>query len=243
MSNEAGRKNNQNETFRSFQTGSWEIMETIRQLLDYVIHLDEYLMLITQKYGLWTYAISFLVIFAETGFVVTPFLPGDSFLFALGTIAAIGNLNVIYLFLILFAAAIIGDTVNYWVGHKIGHKAYEKNYRLLNREHLDKAHAFYDKYGGKAIFLARFVPIVRTFAPFVAGVGKMNYSYFIFYNVVGGLVWTSLFVFAGYFFGNVPFVKHNFEYVIFGIIGVSLVPIFVEWIKAKKERRTKNNEQ
>ncbi|HEB65446.1 MAG TPA: DedA family protein [Chloroflexi bacterium] len=208
-------------------------MDWLTTLIDIFLHLDVYLAEVIQTYGLWTYALLLLVIFMETGFVVTPFLPGDSLLFAAGTFAALGALDVKVLFLLLGLAAIGGDTVNYWVGHYIGPRAFSGSVRFLKKEHLDKTHAFYEKHGGKTIILARFIPIIRTFAPFVAGVGAMTYSHFIAYNVVGGLAWVSLFLFGGYFFGNIPVVKENFEFVILGIIFISVLPPIVEYLKAR----------
>lgn len=210
-------------------------MDWLSFLLNVFLHLDQYLADVIHQYGSWTYAILFFVIFMETGFVVTPFLPGDSLLFAAGTFAAIGSLNVYFVALLLMVAAILGDTVNYWVGHYLGDRAYQ--IKWIKREYLDKTHAFFEKHGGKTIFLARFVPIVRTFAPFVAGIGHMSYGYFITYNFVGGITWVALFTFAGYFFGNIPFIKHNFEFVIIAIILISVVPIFVEWWKARREAK------
>jgi membrane-associated protein len=207
-------------------------MDIIAFLLDLFLHLDEHLASIISQYGVWTYGLLFLVIFMETGFVVTPFLPGDSLLFAAGTFAALGSLNVYVLVGLLIAAAVLGDTVNYWIGHALGDRAYHT--RWVRKEYLDRTHAFFEKHGGRTIFLARFVPIVRTFAPFVAGIGRMSYGYFISYNVVGGIVWVALFVLAGYFFGNIPFVKANFEFVILAIILISVVPIAVEWWKARR---------
>lgn len=208
-------------------------MEMVKMLLDLFLHLDIYLSEIIQNYGLWTYGLLFLVIFLETGFVVTPFLPGDSLLFAAGTFAALGALNVALMFLLLFGAAVLGDTVNYWIGHAIGPRAFEQNYRFLKREHLEKTQRFYEKHGGKTIVLARFVPIVRTFAPFVAGVGVMNYGRFIMYNLIGGLLWTALFIFGGYFFGNIPIVRHNFEFVIVFIILISVIPMAIEFVRGR----------
>jgi membrane-associated protein len=207
-------------------------MDLLASLLDLFLHLDEHLANIISQYGAWTYGILFAVIFMETGFVVTPFLPGDSLLFAAGTFAALGAMNVYVLAGLLMLAAILGDTVNYSIGHYLGERAY--NIKWIRREYLDRTHAFFEKHGGKTIFLARFVPIVRTFAPFVAGIGKMSYTYFITYNFMGGVVWVLLFTFAGYFFGNIPFVKKNFEFVIVGIILVSVVPMGVEWWKARR---------
>jgi membrane-associated protein len=208
-------------------------MEQIRFLIDLFLHLDEHLANIINQYGVWTYAILFLIIFMETGFVVTPFLPGDSLLFAAGTFAALGSLNVWLLILLLIVAAIGGDTVNYWIGHYLGDRAY--NIKWIKKEYLDRTHAFFQKHGGKTIFLARFVPIVRTFAPFVAGMGKMSYGYFFSYNVFGGIVWVVVFTLLGFFFGNIPFVKANFELVIIAIILVSVVPAVWEALKARRE--------
>jgi membrane-associated protein len=208
-------------------------MEQIQFLIDLFLHLDEHLANIINQYGVWTYAILFLIIFMETGFVVTPFLPGDSLLFAAGTFAALGSLNVWLLLILLMVAAIVGDTVNYWIGHYLGDRAY--NIKWIKREYLDRTHAFFEKHGGKTIFLARFVPIVRTFAPFVAGMGKMSYGYFFSYNVFGAIAWVLLFTLLGYFFGNIPFVKANFELVIIAIILISVVPAVWEALKARRE--------
>jgi len=208
-------------------------MEQIRFLIDLFLHLDEHMANIINQYGAWTYAILFLVVFMETGFVITPFLPGDSLLFAAGTFAALGSMNVWLLVVLLIIAAIAGDTVNYWIGHYLGDRAY--NIKWIKREYLDRTHAFFEKHGGKTIFLARFVPIVRTFAPFVAGMGKMSYGYFFSYNVFGGIVWVLSFTFLGYFFGNIPFVKKNFELVILAILLISVVPIIWEALKARRE--------
>jgi membrane-associated protein len=175
----------------------------------------------------------FFIIFLETGFVVTPFLPGDSLLFAAGAFAGMGWLNVSLLFFLLAIAAILGDTVNYWIGHYIGPRAFSGNIRFLKQEHLIRTHEFYEKHGGKTIVLARFVPIIRTFAPFVAGIGAMSYGRFVTYNVVGGIAWVALFSFGGYFFGNIPFVKENFTLVILGIIFVSLLPPIIEYLKVR----------
>lgn len=212
-------------------------MEFIKDILDYFLHLDDKLEEIIKSYGLWTYLILFLIIFAETGLVITPFLPGDSLLFAAGTFAAGRGLNVWLLFIILSVAAIIGDTVNYWVGHYVGPKVfYKENVRFLNKKHLERTHAFYEKYGGKTIIIARFIPIIRTFAPFVAGIGSMTYWRFITYNVVGGILWVGICVFAGYFFGNIPIVKNNFSIVIIVIVLISVLPVIVEFIRHRMSR-------
>ncbi|MBI5353715.1 MAG: DedA family protein [Chloroflexi bacterium] len=210
-------------------------MEFVKQLLDLFLHLDEYLATIIADYGAWTYGILFAVIFVETGLVIMPFLPGDSLLFAAGTFAALGSLNVFYVAALLMVAAVLGDTVNYSIGHYLGERAY--NIKWIKKEYFDKTHAFFEKHGGKAIFLARFVPIVRTFAPFVAGIGKMSYGYFITYNFVGGITWVALFTFLGYFFGNIPFVRNNFELVIIAIILISILPMVYEWWKSRREAK------
>lgn len=201
-------------------------------VIDFFLHLDRHLERVTSDYGGWTYLILFIIIFCETGLVVTPILPGDSLLFAAGAIAALGGLNVIWLFLILTAAAIIGDTVNYWAGHYIGPKIfYKDDVRFLNKKHLQRTHEFYEKYGGKTIILARFIPIIRTFAPFVAGIGSMTYGRFILYNVVGAIIWVGVCVAAGYLFGNLEVVKNNFSLVILAIIFVSVLPIIFEFVR------------
>jgi membrane-associated protein len=213
-------------------------MDFPAKLIDLALHLDRHLSALIQSCGLWTYAVLFAVIFCETGFVVTPFLPGDSLLFAAGSLAALGAIKVTWLFLILAAAAVLGDTVNYWIGHALGPKVFRKeSSRFFKREYLDRTHAFYEKYGGKTIIIARFVPIIRTFAPFVAGIGSMSYGKFLGYNVIGGVGWVSLFVFGGYFFGNIHVVRKNFSLVILMIIIISMVPGFVEYFRHKKESR------
>lgn len=212
-------------------------MDFIKTFLDFFLHLDEQLAQIISTYGTWTYGILFTIIFVETGLVVMPFLPGDSLLFAAGTFAALGSLNVWFLIGLLIVAAITGDAVNYSIGYYLGERAY--NIKWIKKEYLEKTHAFFEKHGGKAIFLARFVPIVRTFAPFVAGIGRMSYSYFATYNVVGGIVWVVLFTLLGFFFGNIPFVKKNFELVIIVIILLSVVPMIYEWWKARQEQKAK----
>jgi membrane-associated protein len=211
-------------------------MDWIKSLIDLFLHLDRHLGAVIQNYGVWTYPILFLVIFCETGLVVTPLLPGDSLLFAAGTFAAIGSLNVHYLFALLAVAAVVGDSVNYWIGAQIGPRAFSGRYRFLKKEHLDRTQRFYEKHGGKTIILARFIPIIRTFAPFVAGVGVMNYSRFLFYNVVGGIAWVGLFLYFGYFFGNMEFVRRNFSLVIIVIIAISVLPVFYEHFRVRRRR-------
>lgn len=213
-------------------------MELITKFLDFVIHLDKHLSALVQQFGLWTYLILFVVIFCETGLVVTPFLPGDSLLFAAGTFAAVKALHVGWLFVVLSAAAVIGDTANYWIGHFVGPKVFSKEKtRFFKKEYLDRTHRFYEKYGAETIIIARFVPIVRTFAPFVAGIGRMSYWKFISYNVFGGIGWVAVFVFGGYFFGNIPFVKRNFSLVILAIIIISVIPGLVEFLRHRREER------
>ncbi|MCL4457505.1 MAG: DedA family protein [Nitrospirae bacterium] len=207
-------------------------MELIAYFIDIFIHLDKHLSLIIQNYGTITYLILFLIIFCETGLVVTPFLPGDSLLFAAGTFAAIGALDVTKTFILLSIAAVAGDTVNYWIGNFIGPKVFHKeDVRFLNKKHLEKTHQFYERYGGKTIIIARFIPIIRTFAPFVAGIGSMTYGRFLSYNIIGGILWIAVCVFAGYFFGNIPIVKQNFSVVILAIILVSIMPGIIEFIR------------
>jgi len=209
-------------------------MELIKSFIDLFMHLDKYLNVIIQNYGVWTYLLLFLIIFCETGLVVTPLLPGDSLLFAAGTFAALGSLEVGWLFVLLSVAAIAGDTVNYWIGHYVGPKVFHKeNVRFLKKEYLDRTHDFYEKHGGKTIIIARFIPIIRTFAPFVAGIGRMTYGHFISYNVLGGLAWIAIFVFGGYYFGNLPFVKRNFTLVILAIIFISVLPGVIEFLNQR----------
>lgn len=201
-------------------------------LIDFILHIDEHLVNIVSTYGGFSYFIVFLIIFAETGFVVTPFLPGDSLLFAIGALASKGGFELFCVYPLLLLAVIGGDNANYWVGRKIGRKAFSGKF-LINENHLEKTEHFYEKYGAKAIIFARFVPFVRTFAPFVAGVGKMKYSKFLGYSIGGGLAWITLFLFGGYYFGNIPFISRNFEFVILGIIGVSIMPPFIGYLKGK----------
>jgi membrane-associated protein len=209
-------------------------MEFILYVADFFIHLDRHLGAIIQSFGGWTYFIFFLVIFCETGLVVTPFLPGDSLLFALGTFAALGMLQVEWLLILLSVAAVAGNTVNYAIGKFVGPKVFHKeNVRFLNKKYLDRTHEFYEKHGGKTIVIARFLPIIRTFAPFVAGIGAMTYWRFTLYNVLGSIAWISLFIVGGYYFGNLPIVKRNFTFVIFAIIIISVLPIVFEYFRQK----------
>ena len=209
-------------------------MEFIRYLFDFILHIDVHLGEIIVNYGLWVYVILFLIVFCETGLVVMPLLPGDSLLFAAGTFAAIGSFDLWLLCIIISIAAIAGDTVNYWIGSYVGPKVFHKEkVRFLNRDHLIKAHEFYERYGGKTIIIARFVPIIRTFAPFVAGIGKMTYGKFMSYNVIGGISWVLICVLAGFYFGNLPFVKNNFSLVIGAIIIISILPGIIEFLRHK----------
>jgi membrane-associated protein len=208
-------------------------MEIIKMLIDLFLHIDKNLALVIAQYGIATYAILFAIIFMETGLVVTPFLPGDSLLFAAGALAAMGSFQILGLYALLLVAAIAGDTVNYWIGSFLGREVFDGRSKWFKKAHLDQAEKFYEKHGGKAIVLARFVPIVRTFAPFVAGVSKMHYGNFITYNILGGFAWVTAFLFGGYLFGNIPFVKENFHYVVVVIVIISVVPIIMEIWKAK----------
>ena len=211
-------------------------MEFIKDFIDLFLHLDTHLQTVIQSYGTWTYVILFLIIFCETGLVVTPILPGDSLLFAAGAFAATGSLDLAWLLILLTVAAVLGDAVNYAIGHFMGPKVFSQpDSRFLKREYLDRTHQFYEKYGGKTIIIARFVPIVRTFAPFVAGVGSMTYAKFASYNVTGGLLWVGVCVFAGYAFGNIPVVQENFTLVILGIIFVSILPGIIEFLRQRQQ--------
>ncbi len=209
-------------------------MDFVSDLLSFFLHLDRHLTELIGQYGIWIYGILFLIVFCETGLVVTPFLPGDSLLFAAGSLAAIGQMNIHTLFLLLTAAAVIGDTVNYATGHFFGEKVFSPDARVLKQAYLDRTHQFFERHGGKTIIIARFVPIVRTFAPFVAGAGSMTYRHFLFYNVTGGVAWTASFLYGGYFFGNLPFVKQNFTLVILAIIILSIVPGVVEYWRHRR---------
>jgi membrane-associated protein len=212
----------------------------LQSLIDLFVHLDAHLAELVAQYGGWVYGLLFAIVFAETGLVVTPFLPGDSLLFAAGALAATGALDVRLVVLLLVAAAVLGNTVNYSIGRFIGPRVFRAEdhtgiHRLLNREHLDRAHAFFERHGGMAVVLTRFVPIIRTFVPFVAGAGAMRYPTFMLYNIAGGVAWVGICVGAGYAFGNVPIVKENFTLVALGIVAVSLVPVLVEWLKHRKK--------
>ena len=213
-------------------------MEFIHSIAGFMLHIDKHLSFLIEHTGAWSYLLLFLIIFAETGLVVTPILPGDSLLFAAGAVAATGSFNVTAIFLILLIASIAGDSFNYAIGKTIGEKMLKRHSRFLKKEYLDRTHKFYEKYGGKTIVLARFVPIVRTFAPFVAGVGRMKYSYFLSYNVIGGLLWISVFVFGGFFFGNAPVIKNNFSATIFIIIFLSVLPAVIEVWRHRRQKQT-----
>ena len=210
-------------------------MNLIKWFVDFILHLDKHLVELVQQYGTLSYAILFLIIFCETGLVVTPFLPGDSLLFAAGALAAGGAFNPWLLFLALTAAAILGDSTNYWIGRSLGPRIFgSEDSRWLNPKHLERTHAFYERYGGKTVVIARFMPIIRTFAPFVAGVGRMNYAKFLTFSVGGTILWIGAFVAGGYLFGNIPIVKRNFTLVVLGIIAVSLLPAAIEILRARR---------
>ncbi len=203
------------------------------EILQFILHIDTYINLFVQQYGIWTYVILFLIIFIETGLVFVPFLPGDSLLFVVGTLAAVGSFNLFYLLILLSIAAILGDTVNYWIGHHFGNKILQK---YVKKEYLQSTEDFYKKHGHRTIIIARFVPIIRTFAPFVAGIGKMEYKKFLFYNVIGGIVWVFVFTIAGFLFGNVPFVKSNISMILIGIIVISLLATLRELLHFRKTK-------
>ncbi|WP_428304797.1 DedA family protein [Lacipirellula sp.] len=212
-------------------------MEYVKQLIDLFLHLDEHLREVVNDYGTWTYLVLFVIVFCETGLVVTPILPGDSLLFAAGAIAALGSLNPHLLVVLLTIAAILGDAVNYQIGRYIGSAVFKKeDSRFFKKAHLEKTHAFYERYGGKTIIIARFVPIVRTFAPFIAGVGQMSYRQFALYNVIGAILWVVIGVYAGYLFGGLKIVKENFSLIIIAIVGISLLPALIEIWRAKRQR-------
>jgi len=210
-------------------------MELIHQAIDLFLHLDKHLNTVIQNYGIWTYAILFLIIFCETGLVVTPVLPGDSLLFAAGALSATTALSPAWLIGLLIVAAVLGDTVNYWIGHFFGPKLAAKYPRVIKKEYLDRTHAFYEKYGGETIILCRFVPIVRTFAPFVAGIGSMTYRKFIAYNIIGGVIWVTLFIFGGFWFGRLEFVQKHFGIVELAIIFLSILPMVIEFLRARRK--------
>ena len=210
-------------------------MDLLAAFVDIVLHLDAHLLALTQQYGLWVYAILFLIIYCETGLVVTPFLPGDSLLFVAGALCGLGALRLEWLVPLLILAAFSGDNTNYWIGRLIGMRLLKRTNGLIRREHLDKTHAFYEKHGGKTILFARFLPIIRTFAPFVAGVGLMRYRLFVMFSALGSLVWIGSLTVAGYFFGNIPVVKNNLTLMILGIIVVSFLPAIIEFIRHRKQ--------
>jgi membrane-associated protein len=212
-------------------------MALLQTLIDFVLHIDDHLVTIVRDYGGWTYAILFLIIFMETGLVITPFLPGDSLLFATGALAARGSLGIVPLFLLLAVAAVLGDSLNYWIGSKVGVRAFDGRFRFLKREHLERTQHFFARYGGKTIVLARFIPIVRTYAPFVAGAGRMEYGRFLMFNLGGGTAWIAIFLFGGYFFGNIPVVRDNFGLVVIAIIVVSVLPPVIEYVKHWRGQR------
>ena len=210
-------------------------MRALAKILEYILHVDLYVGDLLRIYGVWFYGLLFLILFAETGLVVTPFLPGDSLLFAAGALVARGQgLGIWWVFVILAAAAILGDTANYWIGHTIGPRLLRnKNSKVLKKEYLDRTHAFFARYGGKTIVLARFVPFIRTFAPFLAGVGEMDYVHFITYNVIGGVAWVALFLFGGFLFGRIPFVEHNLFLVLAAVVVITTIPIVVEYLRQR----------
>lgn len=211
-------------------------MSIIGNLINVILHLDKYLNVIIQNYGMWTYALIFLIVFCETGLVVTPFLPGDSILFVTGALASTGSLKILPLFIVFYLSAVIGDTVNYHIGQKIGIKILEKeDVKYINKEYLKKANSFYKKHGSMTIVVGRFIPIIRTFVPFVAGVGEMNYSKFISYNMLGGFLWVTLMLGGGYFFGGLPFIREHFSYVTIAIIIISIIPGIVAFVKGKRD--------
>lgn len=218
-------------------------MEWLLSFIDFFMHLDRHLSLVVRDYGTWTYLILFIIIFCETGLVVTPILPGDSLLFAAGTFSALGVLHPLWLFILLSIAAIAGDTVNYWIGDWVGPKIFQKEeVRFFKKEYLVRTHDFYERHGGKTIILARFIPIIRTFAPFVAGIGEMTYIHFLSYNVIGGMAWIALFIYGGYFFGNIPAVRENFTLVILAIIFISVLPALIEFIRQRMRTATNNRQ-
>jgi len=206
----------------------------LEKIVDFILHVDKYISILIENFGAWTYLFLFLIILCETGLVITPFLPGDSLLFVVGAFAAQGSFNIIWMYFILIFAAILGDSLNYWIGHYFGENVFA-NWKFFKKKHLEKAKKFYEKHGGKTIIYARFIPIIRTFAPFVAGVGKMRYSRFLSFNIIGGIAWVTLFLFAGYFFGSIPIIEKNLTTVIFLIIGLSILPPIYEYINEKRK--------
>ena len=214
------------------------MIEWIKIAIDFVLHIDQHLVQIMAEYQIWTFFILFLIVFCETGLVIAPFLPGDSLLFASGAIVAMSPFPIWLLIAVLWSAGFIGDNVNYWVGRYLGQKVYDKNYRFIRREYLERTHRFYEEHGGKTVIIARFMPIIRTFAPFVAGVGSMSYPRFMGFSLVGNGIWVNSFCLAGYFFGNIPFVKANFTYVVFVIIFISLLPpVITVWRERQKSQK------
>ncbi|MBP7737309.1 MAG: DedA family protein [Spirochaetes bacterium] len=213
-------------------------MELVLKFIDIVLHVDRYLDMIIQTFGVWSYIILFVIVFCETGLVITPFLPGDSLLFAAGALAGIGSFDVTILMVVFPAAAIIGDNVNYWIGRSIGPRIFSReNVRFLNKKHLDRTHEFYEKHGGLAVIFGRFAPIIRTFMPFVAGIGKMNYAKFLAFDIFSGILWPAIFVLSGYFFGNLPFVKKYFSLVVIVIIVISVIPIVYQVVRMRFEKK------
>lgn len=216
-----------------------KFMEGVRFIIDFIVHIDKYIEIIINQFGIFSYFILFGVVFCETGLVIMPFLPGDSLLFVSGAFASKGSFNIFILYILFAAAAILGDSVNYWIGHYFGEHVFD-TWKLFKKEHLERTKHFYEKHGGKTILFARFIPILRTFAPFVAGVGRMHYRKFIFYNIFGGLLWVTLFLLGGYFFGQLPWVEKNMSVLIFAIIFISLLPVIVEYVKHRLEKRKHN---
>ncbi len=211
-------------------------MEFLALAFDVLLHFDQHLVVFVENYGAWVYALLFVIVFAETGLVVTPVLPGDSLLFVAGALAAAGGMDVVWLMTTLIAAAILGDTVNYWVGNYVGPKVFSAESRLLNKAHLDRAHRFYERHGGKTIVIARFIPIIRTFAPFVAGIGKMSYGRFLAYNIGGAVLWVASLVAAGFYFGELPYVKQNLTLIIVLIVILSILPGVFEYLRHRRAR-------
>ena len=212
------------------------MFEFLTSFMDVILHLDKYLTVIVDQYGLWIYALLFLIIFCETGFVFAPFLPGDSLLFAVGALASLRSMNIFMLYGLLVLAAVLGDTVNYWIGMYVGPKIFERNIPFLKKEYLIRTEQFYEVHGNKTIMLARFIPVIRTFAPFVAGIGKMKYPRFLFYNIIGGFAWITFFLWGGFYFGNIQFIQENFSLVILIIIVLSFIPMVLEFMKHRKRK-------